>query len=105
MRADSHAAATLEAVRRRLEDKLDFLFIDGDHSYEGVRRDFELYSPLVREGGFVAFHDIVPSGPAGQGDPGEVPVFWREVRERQDVEAEYVEDWNWGSCGIGVVRL
>jgi predicted O-methyltransferase YrrM len=105
MRADSHAAATLEDVRSRLEDKLDFLFIDGDHSYEGVRRDFELYSPLVREGGLVAFHDIVPSGPRGQGDPGEVPAFWREVRERHSVKAEYVEDWNWGSCGIGVVRL
>jgi predicted O-methyltransferase YrrM len=105
IRADSHDVSTVEAVQSRLESKLDFLFIDGDHSYEGVRRDFELYSPFVREGGFVAFHDIVPSGPGKHGDPGEVPVFWREVRERHSVEAEYVEDWNWGSCGIGVVRL
>jgi len=35
------------------------LFPDGDHSYEGVKRDFEMYSPLVRPGGIIAFHDTV----------------------------------------------
>jgi predicted O-methyltransferase YrrM len=106
IRADSHEVSTVEDVRRRLpEGEVDFLFIDGDHSYEGVRRDFELYSPLAAEGCLVAFHDIVQSRPGGHGDPGDVPVFWSEVRSRQTVEAEFVEDWDWGSCGIGVVRL
>jgi predicted O-methyltransferase YrrM len=106
IRADSHEVSTVEDVRRRLPDgKVDFLFIDGDHSYEGVRRDFELYSPLVAPGGLVAFHDIVQSHPGGHGDPGDVPAFWSEVRNRRTVEAEFVEDWDWGSCGIGVIRL
>jgi predicted O-methyltransferase YrrM len=106
IRGDSHEVSTVHDVQRRLpEGKIDFLFIDGDHSYEGVHRDFELYSPLVREGGLVAFHDIVPSGPGKHGDPGDVPIFWREIRERHKVEAEFVDDWDWGSCGIGVVRL
>jgi predicted O-methyltransferase YrrM len=35
------------------------LFIDGDHSCAGVKRDFELYAPLVRSRGIVAFHDIL----------------------------------------------
>ncbi|MEO0196406.1 MAG: class I SAM-dependent methyltransferase [candidate division WOR-3 bacterium] len=39
--------------------KLDFLFIEGNHSYEGVKMDFEMYFPLVRKGGIIAFHDIV----------------------------------------------
>jgi len=34
-----------------------FLFIDGDHSYEGVKADFEAWSPYVVVGGIVAFHD------------------------------------------------
>jgi predicted O-methyltransferase YrrM len=39
--------------------KIDFLFHDVDHSYEGVKKDFEMYSPLVRKGGIIAFHNIV----------------------------------------------
>lgn len=36
---------------------LDFLFIDGDHSYKSVRQDFLLYSKLIRNGGLLIFHD------------------------------------------------
>lgn len=38
-------------------DKIDFLFIDGDHSYPAVLSDWLLYAPLVKSGGIVAFHD------------------------------------------------
>jgi len=37
---------------------LDLLFIDGDHSYEGVKADWEAYKVLLREGSTVIFHDI-----------------------------------------------
>src|SRR6266545_2982172 len=36
---------------------IDFLFIDGSHEYEDVRRDHELWAPRVRAGGRIAFHD------------------------------------------------
>jgi len=36
---------------------VDLLFIDGDHSYEGVKKDFENYSPLVESGGYIIFDD------------------------------------------------
>ena len=58
MIADSHLEATRDKILEDLEGrKVDFLFIDGDHSYEGVKRDFELYAPLVRDGGIIGFHD------------------------------------------------
>jgi hypothetical protein len=37
--------------------KIDVLFIDGDHSYEGVKKDFELYSTLMSEKGIIIIHD------------------------------------------------
>jgi cephalosporin hydroxylase len=56
IREDSHDPQTLEEVKRILGgEKVDFLFIDGDHTYEGVKKDFEMYSPLVREGGLLLF--------------------------------------------------
>jgi predicted O-methyltransferase YrrM len=36
---------------------LDILFIDGNHSYNQCKSDYKLYSPLVREGGYIIFHD------------------------------------------------
>lgn len=37
--------------------KIDVLFIDGDHSYEGVKKDFELYSKLLSDNGIIIIHD------------------------------------------------
>lgn len=42
---------------RKCNQPLDFLLIDGDHSEAGVRRDWEDWSPLVKAGGVVVFHD------------------------------------------------
>ncbi|MFN8207210.1 MAG: class I SAM-dependent methyltransferase [Bacteroidales bacterium] len=39
---------------------IDFLFIDGDHSIEGCDFDFTHFSPFVRRGGYIAFHDFYP---------------------------------------------
>ncbi len=37
--------------------KIDFLFIDGDHSYEGVKKDFDLYSKILTDKGIIIIHD------------------------------------------------
>jgi predicted O-methyltransferase YrrM len=42
---------------------IDFLFIDGDHSIEGCRYDFEMFAPQVRCDGLLAFHDYHPDRP------------------------------------------
>ncbi len=56
---DSHDPETVRQLEVLLAGRpVDLLFIDADHTYQGVRRDFQLYGPLVRSGGHVAFHDI-----------------------------------------------
>ncbi len=99
---DSHDPRTLGRVRRALRGReVDFLFIDGDHSYEGVALDFEMYGPLVRSGGLVAFHDIVPGLPQHVGG---VPEFWRSLRDGRQTE-EIVESWEQGGYGIGLLHV
>lgn len=46
-------------VARDWNEEIDFLFIDGDHSYEGVLQDWKEWTPHVRPGGRVALHDAV----------------------------------------------
>jgi cephalosporin hydroxylase len=96
---NSHSKEVRERVYSVLQDEgLDFLFIDGDHSYEGVRADFKNYAELVRPGGFVAFHDIKDT-PYHRRMGCEVGRFWKElVGEKQ----EFCANTDWG--GIGLVR-
>lgn len=108
--ADSQDEKTVGALKNHLDgDRLDFLFIDGDHSYAGVATDFRLYSPLVRPGGLIAFHDIVPDArmPArrsGEKGVGDVPRFWVELKARySEWTSELVEDPGQDGFGIGVL--
>jgi len=100
IRADFHNPETLNKVKNILGNKMiDFLFIDGDHSYEGVKMDFEMYSPLVRKGGIIAFHDIVEFPP---GTGCEVNRFWNEIK-RKYRHLEIVKDYGQKWAGIGVL--
>ena len=106
IRRDSHDPLTLNIVKSILANRsVDFLFIDGDHTYEGVRKDFEMYSPLVRRGGIIAFHDIVPHDRVH--DPHGVvgvPRFWNEIKHSYK-SLEIVKDWGQGWAGIGVLYV
>jgi predicted O-methyltransferase YrrM len=46
-----------EARQQFKNSPISFLFIDGSHEYSEVRLDYELWSPLVVEEGYIAFHD------------------------------------------------
>lgn len=48
---------TAEVAARYTGGPIRVLLIDADHSYDGVRQDFELWSPLVAPGGVIIFHD------------------------------------------------
>ena len=100
--ADSHTQDGLGRVREILQGRqIDFLFIDGDHSYEGVAADFEMYAPLVAANGLIGFHDIVPGPPELVGG---VPRFWEEIKTSYGVR-EIVEDRAQTGCGIGVIEV
>ncbi len=41
-------------------DKVDFVFVDGDHSEDGVRGDIEAWVQHIKDGGIIIFHDYSP---------------------------------------------
>lgn len=112
---DSHDPVIHRQVRRY--GVFDAVFIDGDHTYQGVRADYLAYSPIAR---IVALHDI--GAPPGHTDgsgkhPVEVPALWRQaVSDRRRVypigtsgvlldPGQYVEFITPGSnMGIGVLH-
>jgi len=47
------------------DERLSFLFIDGDHTYPAVLQDFEDWTPLLATGGILAMHDARMGRPGG----------------------------------------
>lgn len=85
--------------------RFDLVFIDGDHTYDGVRRDWEMYAPLGR---YVALHDIVWHPPISG---IHVQPFWDELKARHDT-VEFIDPnpcplsrQTTDDAGIGVVLL
>lgn len=95
LQADSHDPATLQTLCDYLDGRLiDVLFIDGDHTYEGVKLDYLMYSPLVN--GIIVLHDIVQHKDPVVG----VHRLWHELSGEK---TEFVvEPLDWG--GIGVIQ-
>ena len=55
---DSRGEQVVEETKKTLQGReIDFLRIDGGHDYVTAKSDFDKYSPFVREGGLIAFHD------------------------------------------------
>lgn len=50
-------AYSADAVSSVEDGSLDAVYIDGDHSYEGVKNDLRAFWPKVRPGGIIAGHD------------------------------------------------
>lgn len=50
-----------------IDNSLDLIFIDGEHSYEAVKNDIEAYLPLVRKGGIICGHDYLEFNQPGYG--------------------------------------
>lgn len=95
--------------RRRLSESLednpvDFLFIDGDHTYSGVSCDFWIYKQFVRPGGFIGFHDICEF--TAEVNDLKVHLFWNYLKSEYPKLnfKEFKEfPYNWG--GIGILQV
>lgn len=108
---NTHNLIIEEKVKRIIGGELlDFLFIDGDHSFFGVMNDYVRFSPLVKKGGIIAFHDIQPDSYMQNGVKttayvGGVPDFWLMLKKNNLRIVEMIENPNQDGCGIGVVFI
>lgn len=100
IQGDTHEHAYIERVKNTVGDPVDFMFIDGDHSYDGVRADFYNYASLVKSGGYIAFHDIVDSEHHRKYGCF-VSQFWNEIKNQYDYW-EFIDGNDYPGLGEGI---
>jgi len=73
------------------DEKFDIIFIDGDHSYDGVKFDFINSEKLLKKDGYLVFHDIASHQCSG------VNNLWNEIKKQNCLE--FIKS---DKCGIGI---
>lgn len=88
--------------------EVDLLFIDGDHSYDGVKQDFENYMSIVKSGGYIMFHDITESDYHNKADC-RVHLLWNQLKDLYE-SWEFFDNNEYPGCparsmGIGIIQI
>ena len=78
----------------------DFIFIDGGHSYDTVKKDFKNYSKILNKNGVIALHDVFSDTVLG------VPQFWKELKKKNSKDYKFLEFYDPNQefkYGIGLI--
>lgn len=93
-----HIMTSEEFVKKYPTATWDYVYIDGDHSYIGVKKDFRLFWKRVQKNGFMVFHDITTkdNGIFTYG----VRKFWKELLHSKTYHSVFFD----GKCGLGMLQ-
>lgn len=75
----------------------DYIYIDGDHSYEGVLFDYTNFWPKLKKGGIMAFHDISVTHQKAEGIYG-VNKLWRKISAKNAISFPF------RISGLGIIQ-
>lgn len=94
-RAFIYPWASVDAATRVQDQSLDMVFLDADHSYEGVTADIAAWLPKVRIGGWIGGHDYANPDPQFRFDGVDRAVA--EWAERSGAKIELDGNFTWFS--------
>jgi hypothetical protein len=92
----SFIMTTSKFVKKYPKRRYDYVYLDGDHSYLGVKKDFKYFWPKLTSGGFIALHDISEHGMLSKGEYG-TGRFWKEMPNKNKITFPF-------SSGLGIVQ-
>jgi len=87
-----------EYAKKFPKKRYQYIYIDGDHSYEGVKLDYDLFWPKLDQGYFMSFHDVVARGYLDKGLFG-IWKFWNEIGDKHAIIFPFPKD-----SGLGIIQ-
>jgi len=87
-----------EYKKKNILRKYGYIYIDGDHSYRGVKLDFGMFWPQLNRSGFLAIHDI--GSPDSGGNVYGTRKLWKEIRQNPKYHSFGFEE----NPGLGIIQ-
>lgn len=94
----THLMLSKEFANKYPQNKYQYIYIDGDHSYQGVKLDYKLFYSKLERGGLMSFHDIVVTGKLSGGLYG-VNKFWQELKNDKKISFPFPDN-----SGLGFIQ-
>lgn len=94
----TYVMTTQEYADKFPKKRYQYIYIDGDHSYKGVKLDYSLFWPRLDKKCFMSFHDVVAHGNLDQGLFG-VWKFWTELKNKNNIIFPFPKD-----SGLGIIQ-
>ena len=98
----THIMRSDQFARLGTKRRWQYIYIDADHSYKGVKKDFELFWPRLAKGGFMVFHDVLLKEHPEHADFG-VWKFWNEIKNIDKITIPYTHSRVLPS-GLGILQ-
>ena len=97
-----HHGDSSETISSMPDKYFDWIYIDGDHSYKGVKSDYEIFWPRLTRGGFMVFHDVLLKNHPEHKNFG-VWRLWAELPEDNKITIPFTHSKILPS-GLGVLQ-
>lgn len=94
-----HVMTTAAFAKKFPKRNWGYVYVDGDHSYKGVKGDFRRFWPRLEKNGFMSFHDALSKEETGADLIYGVSAFWKELHKQK--QSGFIVP---GQCGLGVIQ-
>ncbi len=94
----TYVMTTAQYAKQHPDKTYQYIYIDSDHSFKGVQRDYRLFWPRLEKNGLMAFHDIVARGSVGTAEYG-VWKFWKKIKQMHTIAFPFPQD-----SGLGLIQ-
>ena len=94
----THVMTSQDYAKKFTKRHYQYIYIDGDHSYAGVKQDYQLFWPKLEKNGIMLFHDVMAHGQLDQGEFG-VWQLWQELKNRHQIILPFPKE-----SGLGIIQ-